>query len=208
MATVTFLGHGSLKLTTQKGHVIYIDPFMSPKGENSSVGYEDAADAVLVTHQHYDHTAIDKMKHAPGCVVWQNMDSHPSPDTYLTLELFDGEVEVRAVEAYNKMHKKDACVGYVVSLEGKRVYFAGDTGPTSEMKRLADDGLDLAFLPGDGIYTMTAEDAAKCANLIGAKRSVPIHLKPVTPYGEAEAVRFAAVAKGATLVRPGESIEV
>ena len=208
MATITFLGHGSLKLKTAAGHVIYIDPFMSPNGDSSKVGYEDAADAILVTHQHYDHTAIDKMPHAPGCVVWQNMDSHPAPDTYLTLDLFDGEVNVRAVEAYNKMHDKNACVGYVLSLEGKRVYFSGDTGPTSDMSRLASEGLDLAFLPGDGIYTMTAEEAAECANLIGAKVTVPIHLKPVKPYGEAEAARFAKVAKGALLVRPGESVEL
>lgn len=208
MATITFLGHGSLKLKTATGRVIYIDPFMSPNGDSSTVGYEDAADAILVTHQHYDHTAIDKMPHAPGCVVWQNMDSHPAPDTYLTLDLFDGEVGVRAVEAYNKMHDKNACVGYVLSLEGKRVYFAGDTGPTSEMSRLASDQLDLAFLPGDGIYTMTAEEAAECANLIGAKVTVPIHLKPVKPYGEAEAARFAKVAKSALLVRPGESVDL
>ena len=113
-----------------------------------------------------------------------------------------------AVEAYNKMHDKNACVGYVLSLEGKRVYFSGDTGPTSDMSRLASEGLDLAFLPGDGIYTMTAEEAAECANLIGAKVTVPIHLKPVKPYGEAEAARFAKVAKGALLVRPGESVEL
>lgn len=208
MATITFLGHGSLKLKTDAGHVIYIDPFMSPEGDHSRVGYEDAADAILVTHQHYDHTAIDKMPHNPGCIVWQNMDSHPVPNTYLTLDLFDGEVNVCAVEAYNKMHDKDACVGYVVSLEGKRVYFSGDTGRTSDMSRLAKENLDLAFLPGDGIYTMTAEEAAKCANLIGAKATVPIHLKPVEPYGEAEAARFAKVAKSALLVRPGESVEL
>lgn len=208
MAKVTFLGHGSLKLTTDAGHVVYIDPFMSPEGDDSSVGYEEAADAILVTHQHYDHTAIDKMDHNPGCVVWQNMDSHPNATTYLTREFFDGELVVRATEAYNKIHKKGECVGYVVRVDGKAIYFSGDTGPTDEMGRLAQEHLDLAFLPTDGIYTMRAEEAAKCADLIGAKQAVPIHGKPVKPFGEEVAKRFVKACKNGVLVRPGETIEV
>lgn len=208
MARLTYLGHGSLKLVTALGHVVYIDPFMSPKGEGSKVGYEDPADLILVTHQHYDHTAIDKMDHAAGCVVWQNADAHPSPDTYLTREFLAGEVTVEATQAYNEMHKRDVCVGYIVSLEGLSLYFAGDTGPTEQMKELAARHLDYAFLPGDGIYTMTAEEAGVCANTIGAVHSVPIHLKPVTPYGEVEAVRFVKVTPSALLVRPGETIEL
>ena len=69
-------------------------------------------------------------------------------------------------------------------------------------------GLDYAILPADGIYTMSAEDAAACANEIGAKHSIPIHMKPVTPYGEEEAARFAAKAPSVLLVRPGEEIEL
>lgn len=206
MAEVTFLGHGSLKLRTSAGHVIYIDPFMSPEGDSSNVGYEDAADAILVTHQHYDHTAIDKPAHNLGCVVWQNMDSHPTPDAYLTREFFDGEVVVRATEAYNAIHKKDECVGYIVKVDGKAIYFSGDTGPTDEMGRLSAENLDLAFLPTDGIYTMKAEQAAKCADLIGAKKSVPIHGKPVKPFSEAVATKFVNACKTGVMVRPGETI--
>lgn len=208
MASLTYLGHGSLKLKTSRGHVVYIDPFMSPEGDSSDVGYEDAADLVLVTHQHYDHTATDKMGHAAGCVVWQNWDAHPAADTYLTREFMDGEVTVEATQAYNKIHKRDECVGYIVTLEGLTLYFAGDTGPTEQMKKLSSRRIDYAFLPGDGIYTMSAEDAGACANTIGAAHSVPIHLKPVTPYGEAEAARFAKVVPSALLVRPGETLEL
>lgn len=208
MARITFLGHGSLKLRTDAGHVVYIDPFMSPQGQDSSVGYEDAADLVLVTHQHYDHTATDKMDHNPGCVVWQNMDAHPEPDTYVTREFLDGEVTVEAVPAYNKIHHAKECVGYVVTCDGALIYFSGDTGPTTEMAELAARSLDVAFLPTDGIYTMSAEEAARCAATIGAKQNVPIHTKPVTPYGEGVAKRFARACPTAVLVRPGETIEV
>lgn len=203
MATLVYLGHGSLRLTTDAGHTVYIDPFMSPAGSESNEGYDASADVVLVTHQHYDHTAIDKMPHAPGCEVWQNMDAHPAPRAYLTREFLGGEVTVEAVAAYNRMHDPNECVGYVVSVDGLVLYFAGDTSTTAQMAELASRGIDYAFLPGDGIYNMDVAEAAKCAALIGARHNVPVHLKPVKPYGEAEAKRFASLAPNALLIRPG-----
>ncbi len=203
MTTLLYLGHGSLRLATGAGKTIYVDPFMSPRGQGSSEGYDVPADLVLVTHQHYDHTAIDKMPHAAGCEVWQNGDAHPSADAYVTRTFLDGEVEVEAVEAYNHHHRKDECVGYVVRVDGLVLYFAGDTGKTEQMKQLAGYGIDYAFLPCDGIYTMTPEEAAECAGIICAKHNVPVHMKPVEPYGEDYARRFAASAPNALLVRPG-----
>lgn len=208
MATLLYQGHGSLRITTAAGHTIYVDPFMSPEGQDSSATYDVPADLVLVTHQHFDHTAVDKMPHAQGCVVWQNADAHPAAGSYLTQSFLDGEVKVEAVEAYNHHHDKDACVGYVVRVDGLTLYFSGDTGPTEQMKQLAHYGLDYAFLPGDGIYTMTPEEAARCANELGASHSVPIHLKPVAPYGEAEAARFAKACPTALLIRPGVPTEL
>ncbi|MDO4807056.1 MAG: MBL fold metallo-hydrolase [Coriobacteriales bacterium] len=199
MTKLLYQGHGSLRLTTNAGTVVYVDPFM---GE----GYDVAANLVLVTHQHYDHTDINKMPHAPGCVVWQNMDAHPSPDSYVT-HVF-GDVEVEGTEAYNAHHPKDECVGYLVRVDGLTLYFAGDTSQTEQMERLAAEGVDYAFLPGDGIYNMSVEGAARCAKIIGARHNVPIHLKPVQPYGEEQARRFAKLAPRALLVRAGQTIEL
>ena len=203
MATLVFQGHGSLRLTTNAGHVIYVDPFMSPAGKDSFDTYDVPADLVLVTHQHFDHTAVDKMPHALGCVIWQNKNAHPSPSEYLTQAFLDGEVTVEAVEAYNRNHPKDECVGYVVCVDGLALYFAGDTSTTAQMARMPEMGIDYAFLPGDGIYNMDVDEAAKCARLIGAKHNVPIHLHPMEPYGESEAKHFAAQAPNALLIRPG-----
>lgn len=208
MATLVYQGHGSLRLTTDAGKTIYIDPFMSPEGSGSDATYDVPADLVLVTHQHYDHTAVDKMPHAPGCEIWQNGDAHPQADTYLTRAFLDGAVEVEAVEAYNHHHPKDECVGYVVRVDGLTLYFAGDTGPTKQMEGLAAYGLDYAFLPGDGIYTMTPREAARCAATIGARHSVPVHLKPVQPFDEAAAQSFAKDAPGALVIRPGVPTEL
>lgn len=208
MTKLLYLGHGSLRFTTNAGKTVYVDPFMSPAGQDSDEGYDVPANLVLVTHQHHDHNAIGKMPHAAGCAVWQNMDAHPTAGTYLTKSFLDGEVEVEAVEAYNHHHRKDECVGFVVRTDALVLYFSGDTGPTEQMAQLATYGIDYAFWPCDGIYTMSPEEAAECARRVGARHDVPVHMKPVSPYGEAEAARFAAAAPRAQLVHPGVPTEL
>lgn len=199
MAEVLYQGHGSMRFVTDAGTVVYLDPYM---GE----GYDLPADLILVTHQHYDHTAIDKPPHAAGCVVWQNMDAHPEPDVWLTRTF--GDVTVEAVQAKNAMHNPDVCVGYLLQMDGVLVYCAGDTSTTDHMPGLAARGIDYAFLPGDGIYNMDVDEAAECAKLIGAAHNVPVHLKPVQPYGEKEARCFAKKAPRALLIRPGEVVRL
>ncbi len=208
MTTLLYQGHGSLRLSTNAGHVVYVDPFMSPAGVDSDEAYELPADVVLVTHQHHDHNAVDKMPHAAGCVVWQNMDAHPRRDAYLRREFLGGEVSVEAVEAYNRNHPKDECVGYVVRVDGLTLYFAGDTSTTSQMGLMPSMDIDYAFLPGDGIYNMDVAEAADCASLIKARHNVPIHLHPMQPYGEEEAARFAQLAPDVLLIRPGAPVEL
>lgn len=199
MAKVLYQGHGSMRFTTNAGTVVYLDPFM---GE----GYDVPANLILVTHQHYDHTAIDKPPHAADCVVWQNMDSHPSPSEWVTRTF--GDVTVEAVQAQNEMHDPNKCVGYLLQMDGVLVYCAGDTSRTPQMAEFAGRGIDYAFLPGDGIYNMNVDEAAECAKLIRAAHNVPVHLKPVEPYGEEQAQRFARLAPNALLIRPGETVEL
>ena len=168
MAKLLYQGHGSLRMTTDGGKVIYIDPFAGD-------GYEKGADLILVTHQHHDHNCIDLPPKNPGSVIFQSFDGLKN-GKYETLNLDFAVVE--AVEAYNHHHKREECVGYIVTADGVSVYFAGDTGETQEMQRLAERKLDYAVLPMDFTYTMDVPETIRCAKRIAAKHTIPVHMSP------------------------------
>ena len=195
MAKLLYQGHGSYRISTDEGYVIYIDPYI---GE----GYDVPANLVLVTHEHHDHNEVDKMPHAAGCVIIRAVDALRGG---VYNEFDEGPVHIRAVQAKNVNHNINECVGFVLEFDGLKLYAAGDTSETDDMHNLLPGmALDYALLPGDGIYNMDVEEASRCARLIDAKHSIPIHLVPGQLYGEAEAARFDC--PGKLLVRPGETI--
>ena len=196
MAKLLYQGHGSLRLTSNSGMVVYIDPYA---GE----GYDKPADLILVTHQHHDHNKIDLPPHAADCEIIQNMDALIG-GAYQKFTVKD--INIEATEAYNKNHHKEECVGYLVSVDGLLIYFAGDTAQTKQMETLAERQIDYAFLPIDGIFTMNIKAAEKCAELIGAKHTIPIHMKPGKLFDAKKAGKFAA--DGAMVVKPGEEVEL
>lgn len=196
MAKLLYQGHGSLRLTTNSGKVIFIDPFA---GE----GYEVPANLILVTHQHHDHNCIDLPAKNSDCVIWQNFDALKE-GKYQTLTLDFAVVE--AVEAYNHHHNKAECVGYIVTVDGVSIYFAGDTGETEEMSRMAKRKLDYAVLPMDFTYTMDIEETIRCAEKITAAHTIPIHMAPGKLFDIDRAKQFTA--HGALIVEPGETINL
>ena len=80
--------------------------------------------------------------------------------------------------AANQNHDPACCVGFLIEVDGKKVYAAGDTSITEAMAGFAALGLDWALLPIDGVYNMDPKEASRAAALIGAAHSVPIHMKP------------------------------
>lgn len=185
-----FIGHGSFRLITDSA-IVYIDPYKS--GD-----YSLKADLVLVTHEHYDHNKIELVTLNNGGVVKRAAE----------FELFHSTplkgLIVTAVPAYNKNHKS-GCVGFVVEAENKKLYFAGDTSKTEYMSRLKD--IDYAFLPIDGIYNMGPEEATLCAEIIGAKHSVPVHTeRPEEEYNYNAAKKFNPLGK--LIILPGQEIDL
>ena len=168
---ITWLGHASVMIEGAGLH-IYVDPWKL-KGDLP------VADIVLVTHDHYDHYSEDdirRIKAEDTVVVCSS--KRPLVDEVMLPgdnRVIKG-VKIEAVPAYNI--KKDFhprannWVGYMVDLDGMRIYHAGDTDRIPEMKGL---GVDVAILPVGGTYTMDAEDAIAAIGDIKPRHVIPIH---------------------------------
>lgn len=194
MAKLLFIGHGSFRLTTNAGTTVYIDPYYP--GD-----YSPKADLVLVTHEHYDHNKTELVSLKSGGAIMRAAEF--IDDNMYNAKQF-GELMIWSIPAYNKNHQS-GCVGYVIEADGLKLYFAGDTSKTDFMSALKD--IDYAFLPTDGIYNMDAEEATVCAELIGAKHSVPVHTeRPEEQYNESVAARFTP--KNRLIIKPGQEINL
>ncbi|MEE3343704.1 MAG: MBL fold metallo-hydrolase [Bacilli bacterium] len=164
-----YLGHASLRITTREGKVIYVDPYM---GDD----YDMAADLVLVTHDHYDHNEVSKVKNKTSDYKLITNKDGLVDGEYKSFDL--GYAKIEAVEAgYNRYHNEKECVGYVITLSDEtKIYIAGDTAITSMMDKLGTYNIDYAFIPCDGKYTMSVEDAIKASQKIKAKHNIPYHM--------------------------------
>ena len=192
-----YQGHGSLHIVTAEGKVIYIDPYA---GE----GYDLLADLILMTHDHYDHTNVKRIKTKnEGCrtISWKEA---LVKGEYKTFDL--GFAKVEAVQAgNNKNHNIKACVGWVITLSGGvTVYVSGDTSTTDQMKELADRDLHYAFFCCDGKYNMDMKEAIECAKSVKARHSIPYHMAPGKLFDEKTAETFDA--PGCLIIPAGEEI--
>ena len=192
-----YQGHGSLRIVTNEGKVIYIDPFAGD-------GYDLPADLILVSHGHSDHTAVDLIRNrADDCRIIQYTDALVE-GVYRTFDL--GYATVEAVQAgNNRNHDINVCVGWLVTLsDGVTVYATGDPSTTDQMAELGERNIDYAFFCCDGIYNMDIEEASACAALVNARHSVPYHMAPGKLFDAQRAERFEG--PGRLIVAAGEEI--
>lgn len=195
MAKLLYQGHASLRITADDGCVVYIDPYV---GE----GYDVPADLILVSHEHSDHNHVELVKLKKGGKIYRSADLLVRGE-YRSADF--GGVHIEATPACNPHHPVNQCVGFLISLDGVKIYAAGDTSKTKYMsERLAHEAVDYALLPTDGVYNMDAEGASECAAVIGARRSIPIHMKPGALFDEKVARAFHA--DGKLVLRPGTEI--
>jgi len=186
---VTWLGHASFRI--QGSVVIYIDPWRISDGRNDG-------DLVLVSHSHYDHWSssdVEAVVGPEGRIVGPgDVISSAGHGEVLApggeIDLFG--VRLKGVPAYNlrkPFHpRKKKWLGFLMDIDGVRLYYAGDTDRIPEMAEL--DGVDLALLPAGGTYTMNAPAAADAARDIGAVRALPYHWGSIVGR-EADARKFA-----------------
>jgi L-ascorbate metabolism protein UlaG (beta-lactamase superfamily) len=171
------------------GLVVYTDPFKVQ-------GAPHDADLVLVSHEHFDHLSPDDLdrvvKRDAVIVAAETCRGKVTGDVRYVKPGASVEakgVTIKAVPAYNvdkKFHPKSAGhVGYVFTLDGTTVYFAGDTDLIAEM---ADVKADVALLPVSGTYVMTAREAVDAATRIKARVVIPMHYGDI--IGTAKDAKF------------------
>ena len=198
----TRIAHDTFRIQGSK--IIYTDPFKVTKG--------DAADIVLISHEHFDHLSLEDLQKvtSPKTTVVASVsckDGLKQVKAKETKFLEPGgkvsvdKVEIEAVPAYNvnkfrepgkPFHpKEDKNLGFIIVMDGTRVYFAGDTDFIPEMKSIQ---CDIALLPVSGTYVMTVEEAVEAAKAIKPKIAVPMHYAAIVG-SDADAQRFKSLVK-------------
>ncbi|MCR4909304.1 MAG: MBL fold metallo-hydrolase [Lachnospiraceae bacterium] len=172
---------------------IYIDPFQMMEEPRD-------ADFVFITHEHYDHYSPEDIKKVAGeetvFVIPESMKNKVGEISDLISraewvkpgEAYETEgLQYETVPAYNTIkpfHPKSAAwVGYVLKLNGKRIYIAGDTDATKEAEAVK---CDIALVPIGGTYTMDAKKAAALINEISPETAIPTHYGSIVGKQEDE----------------------
>jgi L-ascorbate metabolism protein UlaG (beta-lactamase superfamily) len=195
---IQWLGHATFRIAGSK--LIYIDPWKLSRRE--------AADIILVSHSHSDHFSpadIEKLRGPRSLVITVPELKTKIAGAVRTMEPGDSlEIEgvrIEAIPAYNrdkKFHPRaSGWLGFVITMDGQRLYYAGDTCATPEMAALEE--IDVAFLPIGGTYTMNAHEAAAAADRFKPGVVIPYHWGDIIGTAE-DAQAFAAAYAGRTAI--------
>lgn len=205
LRNISWLGHDAYRIRAGEA-IIYIDPFRLASAPV-------AADLILVSHDHYDHCSLADLEQIvkSGTVIVTEAQAAAKLAGDVRVVRPGDKVEVRgvtieAVPAYNTnkaFHPAaNGWLGFIITVEGVRIYHAGDTDYIPEMRHFA---ADIALLPVSGTYVMTAEEAAQAALDLKPRIAIPMH------YGtlggtRADALRFARLLAGKVRVEVLEAI--
>ena len=190
---IVWLGHDGFRIDGDK--IVYFDPYQISPGTK--------ADLILVTHEHFDHCSpgdIAKIQ-KPETVIVTEKDSAKKLEGNVKIvrpgQTIDvDEIKIEAVPAYNTdktFHpKENGWLGFIVEMEGVRIYHAGDTDFIPEMNQFE---VDIALLPVSGTYVMTAVEAIEAALAIRPKLAIPMHYGAIVG-GDQDAKDFKIALEG------------
>ena len=207
--TITCIKHASMEIN-YNGVEIQVDPvgmWLKPETDYATF---PKANIILVTHEHKDHfdrAAIHEIR-TPATSIYVNEAVYGHFRNGLVMKNGDvrkyaADITIEAVPAYNttpehlQFHPKGRDNGYVLTLDGLRIYIAGDTEDIPEMADLKD--IDIAFLPCNQPYTMTVEQLVNAAKIIRPRVLFPYH------YGDSMVTRIRLLLHGTDInvrIRP------
>lgn len=178
---IKVLCHSSIKIVGE-GKIIYLDPYRIKQEKND-------ADIIFITHSHYDHFSqedILKIKNEKTKIlvttdmIEKTLELGFKKEDIITVtpnNLYTVlGIEIKTIPSYNinkKFHpKENNWVGYILKLEDKNIYVAGDTDITEENKNVK---CDIALIPVGGTYTTNYKEAAELVNIIKPEIVIPMH---------------------------------
>jgi L-ascorbate metabolism protein UlaG (beta-lactamase superfamily) len=222
----TFYGHATFEIETG-GKKLLFDPFISPNELAKHIDVNSLKpDYILISHGHGDHIAdLETIQKNSGAKViciaeiagWLGSKGIDNTHGMNIGGGFDFDFgRVKMVYALHSSSMPDGSyggtpAGFVLYIEGKKLYYAGDTALTMDMKLLADENLDWAYLPIGDNYTMNADDAIKASAFINCNNIIGMHYDtfPVIKIDKA-AVAEKFVKAGINLKLPaiGESLSL
>jgi len=197
LKSIHWLHHSSFRIEAGN-KVIYIDPF--------KIKDTVPADYIFVTHGHFDHFSINDIdaiikdstviicpeQVAKELKGYNNIKKVKPGDV---LEL-DG-IKCEAVPSYNiekNFHpKSEENTGFIIQIQGTRIYHAGDTDYLPQMNELRD--ITVALMPVAGTYTMDAKQAAEAVNAFKPKIAIPMHYGEIVVGDEKDAEEFKKLVK-------------
>ncbi|ASJ07842.1 metal-dependent hydrolase [Thermococcus siculi] len=224
MVRVKFLGHAAFLIEGSKK--ILIDPFLTGNPKAAVKPEEVEADLILITHAHGDHIGdavaiaqrtgakIVAMYDIANYLVEGNQGITTIGMNYGPTEV-DG-VKIVQVPAWHsssdgKYGIGNAC-GYIVELDGVKIYHAGDTFVFGDMALFNElyGPIDVALLPIGGHFTMGPKEAAKAVELLRPRKVVPMHYNTWPPIAQdpEEFRRLVGDRAEVVILEPGETLEL
>ena len=212
---LTWLGHASWLIETESTSIL-LDPFLADSPTAPVQPGELNPDVILVSHGHADHTAdvevIAKASDALVIAIYELAEWYGKRGVNNRLGMNIGGTSkqdfgtVKMVRAEHSSSLPDGSyagcpAGFLLGLEGKKIYFACDTGLFSDMKLFAREEIDLAVLPIGDLFTMGPEDSVTATQWIKPKKVLPTHFNTWPPI-EQDAGAWAEMIRTQTVAEP------